>query len=146
MSFNTLIKWDNKQNYDGEFSRDHTITFGSGQTVNASSASEYKGNEHFVNPEESLLAALSSCHMLTFLAIAHLKRLPVLSYQDNAMAILGRIESGKLAVTEMVLSPEIVFEEGVEVTVKTIQKIHEKAHANCFIANSISSKVTIKTN
>ena len=100
MSFNTLVKWTNKKSINGEFSRDHTVVFGSGQTVNASSAPEYKGNEMFVNPEESLLAALSSCHMLTFLAIAHLKRLPVLSYQDDATAILGRIESGKLAVTE----------------------------------------------
>ncbi len=144
MSFNTLVKWTNEKSTDGEFSRDHTVVFGSGQTVNASSAPEYKGNEMFVNPEESLLAALSSCHMLTFLAIAHLKRLPVLSYQDDATAILGRIESGKLAVTEMILSPKVVFEESVEVTNDTIQKIHDKAHANCFIANSISSKVTIR--
>ena len=81
--------------------------------------------------------------MLTFLAIAHLKRLPVASYQDNATATLGKLENGKLAVTEMTLSPKIIFEEGIEVDDDTIQKIHDKAHANCFIANSLNTKVTI---
>lgn len=146
MSFNTLIQWQKSElQTNGEFCRDHTITFGSGQQVSASSAPEYKGNEHFVNPEESLLAAISSCHMLTFLAIAHLKRLPVESYRDQSTAVLGRLESGKLAVTEIVLAPEIRFVEGVEVSDEVMQKMHDKAHANCFIANSISSKVTIRT-
>ncbi len=145
MSFNTNIQWIRQLNDDGEFCRDHTITYGSGQKVNASSAPEYKGNDIFVNPEESLLAALSSCHMLTFLAIAHLKRLPVASYQDNATATLGKLENGKLAVIEMTLSPKIEFIEGINVDAETIQKIHDKAHINCFIANSISSKVTIIT-
>ena len=126
MSFHTYIEWTRQLREDGEFCRDHTITFGSGQQVNASSAPEYKGNDNFVNPEESLLAALSSCHMLTFLAIAHLKRLPVASYQDNATATLGKLENGKLAVTEMTLSPKIIFEEGIEVDDETIQKIIDR--------------------
>ncbi|MBM7074217.1 OsmC family protein [Shewanella sp. 202IG2-18] len=144
MSFHTYIQWNKQIKEDGEFSRDHTITYGSGQKVSASSAPEYKGSDSFVNPEESLLAALSSCHMLTFLAIAHLKRLPVESYEDNASATLGKLDTGKLAVTEMTLSPKIKFVEGVEMDEETIKKIHDKAHINCFIANSINTKVTIK--
>ncbi len=143
MSFHTYIEWTRQVKEDGEFCRDHVITFGSGQKVNASSAPEYKGNGNFVNPEESLLAALSSCHMLTFLAIAHLKRLPVASYRDNATATLGKSENGKQAVTEIALSPKIEFAEGIEVDGETIKKMHDKAHANCFIANSLSCRVTI---
>ena len=143
MSFSTHIQWIRELKNDNDFCRDHIITFGSGQSVSASSAPEYKGNEVFVNPEESLLAALSSCHMLTFLAIAHLKRLPVANYEDNATATLGKLETGKLAVVEMTLTPKIKFVDGIDVDDETLQKMHDKAHANCFIANSISSIVKI---
>ncbi|MCG9965574.1 MAG: OsmC family protein [Shewanella sp.] len=144
MGFNLTVNWQTSPAEEGEFCRDHSITFGSGQTIHASSAPEYKGNEHFVNPEESLLAALSSCHMLTFLAIAHLKRLPVASYVDEASAELGKNEAGKLAITKMILNPKIVFADGVEVTQETLEKIHEKAHANCFIANTLATDIQIK--
>ncbi|MGL6009908.1 MAG: OsmC family protein [Shewanella oncorhynchi] len=144
MGFNLTVNWQTSPAEEGEFCRDHSITFGSGQTIQASSAPEYKGNRQNVNPEESLLAALSSCHMLTFLAIAHLKRLPVTSYVDNATAELGKNDAGKLAVTKMVLNPKVIFAEGVEVSQETLEKIHEKAHANCFIANSLATDIQIK--
>ncbi|MCU8083474.1 OsmC family protein [Shewanella sp. SM23] len=144
MGFNLTVNWQTSPAEEGEFCRDHSITFGSGQTIQASSAPEYKGNGQNVNPEESLLAALSSCHMLTFLAIAHLKRLPVTSYVDNATAELGKNEAGKLAVTKMVLNPKVIFAEGAEVSQETLEKIHEKAHANCFIANSLATDIQIK--
>lgn len=143
MTFKLTLNWQTSPAPEGEFNRDHTVTFGSGQSIDASSAPEYKGNSAKVNPEESLLSALSSCHMLTFLAIAHLKRLPVASYTDNAVAELGKTESGKLAVTKMTLNPQVVFAKGVEVDQETLDKIHEKAHVNCFIANSIKSEVVI---
>ncbi|PMG79663.1 peroxiredoxin [Shewanella sp. 10N.286.51.B7] len=145
MGFKLTVKWqaDHFEHTTPEFNRDHQIEFGSGQVVNASSAPEYKGNEAKVNPEESLLAALSSCHMLTFLAIAHLKRLTVETYTDNAKAELGKNESGKLSVTKMCLNPQVIFADGVEVSQEVLQKIHDKAHANCFIANSINSEVEI---
>ncbi|MDT3305847.1 OsmC family protein [Shewanella vaxholmensis] len=144
MGFNLTVNWQTSPAEEGEFCRDHSITFGSGQTIQASSAPEYNGNGQNVNPEESLLAALSSCHMLTFLAIAHLKRLPVTSYVDNATAELGKNDAGKLAVTKMVLNPKVMFAEGVEVSQETLEKIHEKAHANCFIANSLATDIHIK--
>ncbi|WP_299569852.1 OsmC family protein [uncultured Shewanella sp.] len=145
MGFKLTVKWqaDHFEHTAPEFNRDHQIEFGTGQVINASSAPEFKGNEAKVNPEESLLAALSSCHMLTFLAIAHLKRLTVTSYTDNAVAELGKNESGKLAVTKMSLNPQVIFVDGVEVSQEVLQKIHDKAHANCFIANSINSEVEI---
>lgn len=144
MGFNLTVNWQTSPAEEGEFCRDHSITFGSGQTIQASSAPEYKGNGQNVNPEESLLAALSSCHMLTFLAIAHLKRLPVTSYVDNATAELGKNDAGKLAVTKMVLNPKVIFAEGIEVSQETLEKIHEKAHVNCFIANSLATDIHIK--
>lgn len=144
MSFRLQTRWQTSDTPDGEFSRDHQIIFGSGQAIEASSAPEYKGNPAMVNPEESLLAALSSCHMLTFLAIAHLKRLPVKSYEDSAVAELGKRDNGKLAVTYMQLNPNVEFMDGVEVSRETLEKMHEKAHANCFIANSLDCEVDIR--
>ncbi|UJF21383.1 OsmC family protein [Shewanella sp. OMA3-2] len=144
MGFKVTVDWHSSPAQEGEFNRDHQVNYGSGQMVQASSAPEYKGNADKVNPEESLLAALSSCHMLTFLAIAHLKRLPVSTYSDNAIADLGKNDTGKIAVVKMTLNPEVVFAEGVEVSEETISKIHEKAHANCFIANSLACEVEIK--
>ncbi|NKF49943.1 OsmC family peroxiredoxin [Shewanella sp. WXL01] len=143
MGFNLTVNWQTSPADEGEFNRDHQIEFGSGQVIQASSAPEYKGSEDKINPEENLLAALSSCHMLTFLAIAHLKRLPVASYVDNAKAELGKNASGKIAVTKMSLFPEVVFADGVEVSPEVIDKIHQKAHANCFIANSLACEVEI---
>ncbi|AZQ11279.1 MULTISPECIES: OsmC family protein [Shewanella] len=144
MSFRLQTSWQASDAPEGEFNRDHLIHFGSGQKIQASSAPEYKGNSAMVNPEESLLAALSSCHMLTFLAIAHLKRLPVKSYNDNALAELGKRDNGKLAVNYMQLNPEVEFVEGVEVSRETLEKMHEKAHANCFIANTLDCEVEIR--
>jgi organic hydroperoxide reductase OsmC/OhrA len=144
MGFKVTVDWQGSPAEEGEFNRDHQISYGSGQTVTASSAPEYKGNAEKINPEENLLAALSSCHMLTFLAIAHLKRLPVASYVDNATADLGKNEAGKISVVKMTLVPQVVFEEGVSVTDEIINKIHEKAHANCFIANSLACEIEIK--
>ncbi|QIR13866.1 OsmC family protein [Shewanella aestuarii] len=144
MGFKITVDWQGSPAEEGEFNRDHQIIYGSGQTVTASSAPEYKGNAEKINPEENLLAALSSCHMLTFLAIAHLKRLPVASYTDNATADLGKNEAGKISVVKMTLSPQVVFEEGVTVSDEIISKIHEKAHANCFIANSLACEIEIK--
>lgn len=144
MSFKLTVNWQSSPSEEGEFNRDHEVKFGTGQTIQASSAPEYKGNADKVNPEESLLAALSSCHMLTFLAIAHLKRLPVASYIDNATADLGKNDAGKVAVVKMTLAPKVTFAEGITVDEQTLAKIHEKAHANCFIANSLACEVDIK--
>jgi|TARA_R110002126_G_scaffold49253_2_gene136523 organic hydroperoxide reductase OsmC/OhrA len=144
MGFKLTVNWQSSPSEEGEFNRDHEVKFGTGQSIQASSAPEYKGNADKVNPEESLLAALSSCHMLTFLAIAHLKRLPVASYVDNATADLGKNEAGKVAVVKMTLAPKVTFAQGVDVDEETLAKIHEKAHANCFIANSLACEVEIK--
>ncbi|MGS0682468.1 OsmC family protein [Shewanella sp. 125m-7] len=139
MSFKINLRWIAAEEpiVDPQsFSRDHRITFGSGQQINASSAPEYSGSIDKINPEEGLLAALSSCHMLTFLTIAHLKRLPIISYQDDAYAELGKNAAGKLFVNKVVLQPKIEFAEAVEAEV--IAKIHDKSHSNCFIANSLN--------
>ncbi|MEZ9596620.1 OsmC family protein [Shewanella sp. 10N.261.52.F9] len=145
MSFNINLSWsptDKPVTELQNFCRDHQITFGSGQQIQGSSAPEYKGSDDKVNPEESLLAALASCHMLTFLTIAHLKRLPILSYQDNAYAELGKNSKGQIFISKIVLKPHVEFATVVNEDV--LKKMHEKSHNNCFIANSLSNETAFE--
>ncbi len=92
--------------------RDHAWRFPGGTQIAASAAPEFKGNPDLVDPEGALVAALSSCHMLTFLAVAARKRLVVESYVDEAVGYLEKNEDGKLAITRVVLRPKISFGDG----------------------------------
>ena len=91
------------------YSCDHTWTFDGGDTVTASANPAYLGSEAAVDPEEAFVAALSSCHMLTLLAIAAKKRFVVNAYDDHAVGVMAKNEAGRLAITTVTLSPQIVF-------------------------------------
>ena len=77
------------------YSRDHTWTFDGGDTVTASANPAYLGSEAAVDPEEAFVAALASCHMLTFLAIAAKKRFVVNTYDDHAVGVMAKNEAGR---------------------------------------------------
>jgi organic hydroperoxide reductase OsmC/OhrA len=112
-------------------------------TVAASATKEYRGDENRVNPEEALVAALSSCHMLTFLAVAAKRKLSLDSYRDEAVGVLEKNADGKLAITRVTLRPQIVWSAGVTVSADDLDKMHHDAHAGCFIANSVTTEVTV---
>ena len=128
--------------YDS-FNRDHSWRFSGGLEVKASSAPEYFGNPAHANPEEALVAALSSCHMLTFLAIAAKKRLVVEDYVDEAVGTLERNDAGKLAITKVVLRPIVTFGGDRAPTAEQCRQMHAKAHLHCFVANSMKTSVSI---
>ena len=113
-------------------------------TVPASAAKEYRGDPDRVNPEDALVAALSSCHMLTFLAIAAKRKAPLESYTDDAVGFLEKNEAGRLAITRVTLRPKIVWSAGVTVSREDLEKMHHEAHEGCFIANSVTTKVTVE--
>lgn len=124
------------------YSRDHEWRFDGGVTVPGSANPAYLGNEGLVDPEEAFVAALSSCHMLTFLAIAARKRLVVDSYADHAVGLMEKNEKGKLAITKVVLNPEIVF-AGETPDAEALGRMHHLSHEECFIANSVLTEVTV---
>ncbi len=126
------------------YDRTHQVRFEGGITCKSSSAKEYLGKAELVNPEEMLAAALGSCHMLTFLAVAAKSRLTVDSYEDNVVAVLDKNAAGKLAVTKTILRPKVVFAKETPVTHEKLGELHDKAHRNCFIANSVSCEVVIE--
>src|SRR5215475_7506521 len=88
------------------YNRDHEWTLGESK-ITASSTPEYKGTPGRPNPEEALIAALSSCHMLTFLAIAAKRKTTLDSYEDEAVGYLEKNAAGRLAVTRVILRPKI---------------------------------------
>ena len=111
--------------------------------VPASATKEYRGDESRVNPEEAFVAALSSCHMLTFLAVAAKRKLSLDAYSDAAVGVLEKNADGKLAITRVTLRPRIVWSAGVTVTDEDLEKMHHDAHAGCFIANSVTTEVSV---
>lgn len=126
------------------YNRAHDWRF-SAVTVPASATKEYRGEAERVNPEEALVAALSSCHMLTFLAVAAKHKLSLDSYEDEAVGVLEKNPEGRLAVTRVTLKPRIVWSPGVTVTPELLAKLHHDAHENCFIASSVKTQVSVES-
>lgn len=125
------------------YNREHAWSFPNGQTIKASAAPEYFGSDSCVDPEEAFVASLSSCHMLTFLAIAARKRYIVDSYADDAMGHLEENSAAKLSITRVELRPRLVFGGGRQPDDATISAMHEMAHNNCFIANSVTTEIVV---
>jgi organic hydroperoxide reductase OsmC/OhrA len=125
------------------YPRDHVWRFDNGVEVPASAAPAYLGNPERVDPEAAFVAALSSCHMLTFLAVASNKGFVVDGYEDNAVGRLEKNEDGRLAITFVELHPNIVYGGANQPTQADIDWLHEKAHHECFIANSVTTKISI---
>ena len=142
------LKWDllNKEFTPGNFSVDHIISVNNDIRIPSSSAPEYGGNNKNLNPEQGLAAAISSCHMMTFLALAAKMRWPVLSYTDQAIAFLGKNSKEKMSVNKIELNPKITFNDNFEVSHDEMLKIQDRSHRYCFIANSLSEEVEIKIN
>lgn len=142
-SFKFTVDWNNRGNdfnYD-TYDRNHQITFDGGQKITNSAAPDFKGDAKATNPEELIGAALATCHMLTVLAIASKKKLHIQSYTDSAEAFIDKNSAGKNYVNKIILNPKIVFKDAVSEEV--LKDIHQKAHENCIIANTIKSTTVI---
>ena len=125
------------------YSRDHSWRFDNGVEVPASAAPAYLGNAQRVDPEAAFVAALSSCHMLTFLALASNKGFVVDSYEDSAVGHLEKNAGGKLAITRVELHPKIIYGGAKQPTPADLEWLHDKAHRECFIANSVTTEVRV---
>jgi organic hydroperoxide reductase OsmC/OhrA len=125
------------------YPRDHRWRFAGGVEVPGSAAPDFRGDPKRVDPEAAFVAALSSCHMLTFLAIASRRRVVVDSYEDDATGFLEKNEAGKLAMTRVVLRPRVAF-AGAAPPADLVTDLHERAHRECFIANSVRTDVSVQ--
>jgi organic hydroperoxide reductase OsmC/OhrA len=95
-----------------------------------------------VDPEQAFVASLSSCHMLWFLHLACRAKLVVDRYVDRAAGVLEKNGEGQLAMTRVTLKPSVSF-NGAQPTEAEVRALHERAHARCFIANSVKTEVVV---
>ena len=124
------------------YSRDHVWSL-NGNEVPASATPAYLGNPNRVDPEAALVAALSSCHMLTFLALASNKGFVVESYEDAPVGHLEKNTAGRMAITRVDLHPKIAFGGQKQPTAADLDWLHDKAHKECFIANSVTTEIQV---
>lgn len=127
------------------YNRAHDVTFGGGEVVPWSAAPEFKGEANRVNPEEAFVASLSTCHMLTFLAVAARRRFTIDSYVDEAVGVMEKNAQGKYWVSRVTLRPKVTFSGDRQPSTQEISELHHAAHDNCFVANSVKSEVTVET-
>lgn len=146
--FAAKVVWvrDQQAFLDNRYSRAHRWEFDGGLAVPASSSPlsvpEPMSDPSAVDPEEALVAATSSCHMLFFLSLAAQRGLVVERYEDNAVGLMEKNAEGKMAMTRITLAPHILF-EGTAPSAQELDALHHAAHDKCYIANSIKADVVI---
>jgi organic hydroperoxide reductase OsmC/OhrA len=147
-TYTAEISWALRDGEDflaGRYSRGHTLTFDGGTSVPASASPHVVGKwavKEAVDPEEMLVAALSNCHMLSFLHVARLAGFAVAAYHDRAEGRMETIAPGRQAVTRVVLHPRISW-IGDPPDQSKLDAMHHEAHEVCFIANSVKTTVTV---
>jgi len=148
-TFDASLDWERgAQTFtDQRYSRAHVWTFDGGLSVPASSSPLSvplpMSDPAAVDPEEALVAAASSCHMLFFLSLAAARGLVVDSYRDRASGYLDLDERGTLSMTRIVLRPRIAF-AGAPPNAELLAQLHHEAHARCYIASSLRGEVVVE--
>lgn len=144
------VKRSNDLFVDGKYSRAHQWRFDGGMQVEASSSPAViplpMSDPSLVDPEEAFIASIASCHMLFFLSFCAKQRYIVVRYEDHAEGIMGVGDNGKKLVASVILQPVVQFEGDRFPTADTLHQLHELAHENCFIANSVKTKIVINSN
>lgn len=148
--YHARVSWQrgNADFLDNRYSRGHLWEFDGGVSVPATSSPHVvpvpMSVESNVDPEEAFVAALSSCHMLFFLSLAAKAGLVVNRYVDDAVGVMAKDGEGRMAMTRVLLRPNIEFDgDGVPEGTQ-LDGLHHQAHELCFIANSVKSEVVIE--
>ena len=130
----------------GRYTRGHSWSFDGGTVVPASSSPHAVrvpfSVEEAIDPEEALVAAASSCHMLSFLWVASRKGFTLESYEDDAVGEMTKTDAGKEWISKITLNPTIVW-IGDAPSQEQLAELHHEAHEVCYIANSIKSEVVV---
>lgn len=147
-SYHATVLWQRQDDdvfINCKYSRAHQWVFDGGTTIAASSSPHivplpYSVEEN-VDPEEAFIASLSSCHMLFFLQIAAQRQLTVNQYVDQAIGVMKKNEIGKMSITQVTLRPKVTFGDVAQPTACELEDMHHQAHEQCFIANSVKTRV-----
>ena len=128
------------------YTRGHTWEFDGSVTVPASSSPQVVPRfsvEAAVDPEEALVASVSSCHMLTFLYLAARAGFNIGAYTDDAVGEMATMEDGRQWLAKITLDPQIEWVGDTIPTAEELAKLHHDAHETCYIANSIKSEIVV---
>lgn len=142
------VEWRSEGGFrEGNYSRAHSLSFDGGAVVPGSSSPHVvpppMSDPAGVDPEEALVASASACHMLWFLHLARDSGLDVAAYRDQARGTMGKDGGGRMAMTRIVLRPEIEF-AGEAPAAEALARLHRDAHERCFIANSLRTEVVVE--
>jgi organic hydroperoxide reductase OsmC/OhrA len=133
---------------DNQYARAHDWRFDGGAVVRGSSAPSSvlapMSDPAAVDPEEALVAAVSSCHMLFFLAYARKDGFVVDRYRDEASGVLSPDERGRMSITHVTLRPAADFSGERRPDAAALDDLHHRAHEACYIANSIRAEVAVE--
>lgn len=150
-TYTAKVSWTRKPEEtftDRRYSRAHSWAFDGGAVVPASSSPQVVriplSDPAGVDPEEALVASLSSCHMLFFLDFAGQRGFRVDSYEDDALGVVGKGADGRIQMTKVTLKPHIVFGGDKRPTKADLETLHHKAHEACYIANSVKSELLVE--
>ena len=149
-SYTATISWKRGDQpfTDGKYSRAHDIAFDAPLTIPGSSSPHVvrlpMSRADAVDPEEMLVASLSSCHMMSFLYVAQRAGFAIDAYIDHAEGVMGRNEAGKMWVAKVRLKPEIAWIGETSPTPAQIGDLHHAAHEECFIANSYKGELVVE--
>jgi organic hydroperoxide reductase OsmC/OhrA len=145
-SYQAVIEWDRNgaKFTDNRYSRGHRWRFDGGVEVPASASPHVvplpMSVQAAVDPEEALVASLSSCHMLFYLSIAARHGFIIDQYRDEAVGLMTK-EDGKLAMTVVTLHPDVQYGSDKQPTREQEDAMHHEAHDECFIARSVKTDV-----
>ena len=149
-TYNATVRWNCRESREGfakgQYSRAHEWSFDGGTIVPASASPHIVpapwSNAAAVDPEEAFVAALSSCHLLSFLYVAAKRGIVVETYVDDAEGVMDRNEQGRLAITRVVLRPRVTYATAPDA--ETEAALHHQAHEDCYIANSVRTEVLVE--
>jgi len=132
---------------DNKYSRAHDVVFDAPLTIQGSSSPHVVprpySRDDAVDPEEMLVASLSSCHMLSFLWVAYKAGFVVDSYEDTAEGVMSKNDAGKAWVSKTTLRPQIAWGGERKPSADELATLHHHAHEECFIANSYKGEVIV---
>ena len=131
----------------GRYPRGHRVSFEHGPQIRGTASAQVVGNRWAepgaADPEQLLVAALSTCHMLSFLHVAREAGFVVARYRDAAEGLMEKTAEGRIAITRVTLRPAIDY-LGRTPTPDERDQLHHAAHETCFIANSVKTEVVVE--
>ena len=147
-TYKTQIAWTGNKGFGtsgyNKYDRSYTISVKGKPAIIGSADPAFLGDISRHNPEELLLASISSCHMLWYLHLCSSSGITVVSYEDNAVGSMDEDPDGSGRFTSVILTPTIVIEESDKKDLAI--NLHSQANKMCFIANSLNFKVLHRPN